>query len=263
MEGMEASEQGAVRPTVPKNLGLLQLIRCKRESHWKPSLEELRKGFRGWHQRGYLPHFDAPHVTQFVTYMLVDSFPVTRWAEWEPILREADSSLKRRQLEEWLDRGHGQCWLRQKEVASLVEAVLLERDREEYHLQAWVIMPNHVHLVVDVWNVPLTQLIAGWKGKSARLANVVLQRTGPFWQEDYYDTLIRDEEHFKKAVHYTDANPAKAAMVKDPREWLWSSARRRDEYGRLPGQKERGIYAASRSESGGSAGFIRVRNLGA
>ena len=71
------------RRALPKNVGLLELIRAKRERDWTPSIEELKKGFRGWHQRGYLPHFDAPGVTQFVTFQLDDSFPVTRHAEWE------------------------------------------------------------------------------------------------------------------------------------------------------------------------------------
>ena len=53
-----------IHRTPPKNLGLLELIRAKREWDWKPSVEELKKGFRGWHQRGYLPHFDAPGITQ-------------------------------------------------------------------------------------------------------------------------------------------------------------------------------------------------------
>ena len=101
----------------PKNLGLLELIRAKRERDWKPPLEELKQGFRGWHQRGYLPHFDAPGVTRFVTFQLHDSFPVTRRAEWETILREPDDSAKRRKLEAWLDRGHGECWLRRRDVA--------------------------------------------------------------------------------------------------------------------------------------------------
>src|SRR5437867_8856638 len=68
--------------------------------------------FLGWHERGYLPHFDAPYVTQFVTFMLHDAFPVTRRREWEGILNESDDSQRRRKLEAWLDRGHGECWLR-------------------------------------------------------------------------------------------------------------------------------------------------------
>lgn len=137
-----------VRPTPPKNLGLLELVRAKRERDWKPSIEELKKGFRGWHQRGYLPHFDPPGVTPFVTFQLDDAFPATRHAEWETILREPDDSAKRRKVEAWLDRGHGECWLRHGQVADFVEKVLLDDDGRDYRMQAWIVMPNHVHLVV-------------------------------------------------------------------------------------------------------------------
>ena len=87
---MEPPKLKPIRRTLPKNVGLLELIRAKRERSWKPSIEELKKGFHGWHQRGYLPHFDAPGVTQFVTFQLHDSFPVTRRAEFEVILKEPD-----------------------------------------------------------------------------------------------------------------------------------------------------------------------------
>jgi putative DNA methylase len=232
---MESSKP--VRRAPPKNPGLLELIRAKREQDWKPSVEELKKGFRGWHQRGYLPHFDAPDVTQFVTFQLQDSFPITRRVEFEAILNEPDDSAKRRKLETWLDRGHGECWLRQRDVAELVEKVLLEADGRNCQMQAWVVMPNHVHLVVDVWDVPLVKLVNGWKGKSSREANKLLRRRGQFWQEDYYDTLIRDEAHLKRAIRYTEQNPAKAYLVKAAGAWPWSSARLRDEYERLPWER--------------------------
>src|SRR5258708_21239821 len=64
--------------------------------------------FLGWHERGYLPHFDAPYVTQFLTFMLHDAFPIARRPEWEGILNEPDDSQRRRKLEAWLDRGHGE-----------------------------------------------------------------------------------------------------------------------------------------------------------
>src|SRR2546426_9262379 len=107
-------------PTPPHNPNLRKLVEAKRQCHYSPSVDELRRGFRGWHERGYLPHFDAPHVTQFVTFMLDDAFPVTRRAEWEPVLREPNESTRRRKLEEWLDRGHGQCRLRQPAPAACV-----------------------------------------------------------------------------------------------------------------------------------------------
>ena len=218
----------------PINPGLLQLIPAKREWHWKPSIQELRRGFRGWHERGYLPHFEAPGVTQMVTFMLDDSFPITRRMEWEPILHEPDDSVKRRKLEAWLDRGHGECWLRLSKVAALVERELLEDDGVQFQLQSWVLMPNHVHLVVDVWDVPLSTLITKWKGRSSRLANRFLARTGAFWQKDYFDTLIRDDEHLQKAKRYTERNPVKAGLINSARDWKWSSAGRRDQYERLP-----------------------------
>ena len=235
---VEPVEPNRVRRVLPKNLGLLELIRAKREWSWKPSIKELRIGFRGWQQLGYLPHFDAPNVTQMSTFHLADSFPVTRRAEWEPLLKEADQSAKRRKMEDWLDRGHGECWLRHPAVAQLVERILLETDGGSYRLQAWVVMPNHVHVVVDVWDVPLVKLINGWKGKSSREANKLLGRRGQLWQEDYFDTLVRDAEHLHKAIRYTEQNPVKAFLAKTSGEWPWSSARRRDEYERLPWQRE-------------------------
>ncbi len=220
----------------PKNLALLRLIRAKRQWHWKPSPEQLRRGFRGWHQRGYLPHFDAPNVTQMVTFMLADAFPVNRRREWEPILREPEDSLKRRKLEAWLDRGHGDCWLRRADVANAVEGVLQEADGKDFRLLAWVVMPNHVHLVVAVWELPLSKLVGRWKGKASRLGNLVLGRSGRLWEPDYLDTRISDEEHLRKAISYNQHKPAKATLVRDPRDWQWSSARRRDQYGRLAWQ---------------------------
>ncbi len=226
------------RRTVPKNIGLLELIRAKQEWNWKPSIEELKKGFRGWHQRGYLPHFDAPHVTQFVTLQLHDSFPPSRHAKLEIILQEAGGSLKRRKLEEWLDRGYGECWLRRPMVAAIVEATLRKGDGRDFRLRAWIVMPNHVHLVVDVWDLPLAKLVFGWKGASSREANRLLLRRGPFWQQDYYDTLIRDDAHLKRAIRYAEHNPVKAFLTKGARDWKWSSARYRDEYERLPWQRD-------------------------
>ncbi len=232
------------RRLVPSNVGLLDLIRAKREWDWKPSVEELQRGFRGWHQRGYLPHFDAPHITQFVTVMLADSFPITRRAEWEPFLHEQSDSEKRKQLEAWLDRGHGECWLKRDDVAAAIEEIILKNDGKEYRMQAWVVMPNHVHAVIDVWDIPLTTILHDWKGASARIANQLLKRRGAFWQEDYFDTVVRDAGHLQKSVKYTENNPTKAILCQTPRDWKWSSAWRRDKYERLPwqqAQKERGF----------------------
>jgi REP element-mobilizing transposase RayT len=247
----------------PSNPGLRALIQGKREWSYAPDDEARALGFRGWHERGYLPHFDAPNVTQFLTFNLHDAFPVQRRAEWEAYLRppigarnsfrqsagdpensrnefrapgkmpDSAASEIRRRLEEWLDRGHGECWLRRDDVATMVEAKLLAAHGCDYALQAWVIMPNHVHVVLDVWQTPLSRLVKKWKGATATQGNRVLGRAGHFWQEDYFDTLIRDGKHLAQAIRYVENNPTKAKFVRDPKAWRWSSARRRDEFARL------------------------------
>lgn len=191
------------------------------------------KGFRGWHQRGYLPHHDAPGVTQMVTLRLADSLPASRRGEWEHLLRIEDDRERRVRFEAYLDRGLGECWLSRPEIAALTKNSLRCFDGQRYALAAWVVMPNHLHLLVDVWEVPLAKLIAGWKSFIAHEANRVLQRKGEFWEREYLDTLIKNETHRRTAVRYIENNPVKAGLVRDPQEWLWSSARHRDEYGRL------------------------------
>ena len=221
----------------PHNPGLRKLIEAKREGHYQPDRASSRLGFQGWHARGYLPHFDAPGVTQFITFMLADAFPVERQLEWEPILLLPSESLRRRQLEAWLDRGHGECWLRKSKVAECVEKILRAKEGQDYCLRAWTIMPNHVHLVVDVWQTPLSKLLHLWKGGSAYEANGLLKRRRRFWEKESFDTLLRDAAHLTRALRYTENNPVKAGFVRNPKDWPWSSARWRDDFGRLPWEK--------------------------
>jgi REP element-mobilizing transposase RayT len=239
MGSMERSPLKRTGP--PHNPGLKQFIDAKRAWYHKLDAKSERQGFLGWHERGYLPHFDAPNVTQFVTFLLHDAFPVTRRREWEPLLHEVDESLRKRKLEAWLDRGHGECWLRNPDVAGQVEQVLRAEDGRTCRLRAWSLMPNHVHLVVDVWQTPLSRLLHLWKGSSSREANKLLQRSGAFWEREYFDTLINDEGHLNKAIRYTENNPMQAGFVRDPKQWLWSSARLRDEYQRLPSENPTGV----------------------
>jgi len=222
---------GESRP--PSNPALRRLIQAKQQFSYTTNSKDRGLGFRGWHERGCLPHFDAPNVTQIVTINLADAIPVTRRAEWEPLLQLADTSESRRRLEAWLDRGFGRCWLRRAEVPAIVETELLAGHKHNYQLQAWVIMPNHVHLVVDVWQTPLSRLIKQWKGATAVACNRFLRRDGQFWQEDYWDTLIKNPKHLLQAIRYVENNPSKAKLALDPKQWRWSSARRKDNYGRL------------------------------
>ena len=93
-----------------------------------------------------------------------------------------------------------------------------------YHLHAYVVMPNHVHLLVTPV-VALRTLTKSLKGITAKRANALLALTGtPFWQEESYDHLVRDGRQFDKIRHYIEENPVRAGLVTVARQYRWSSA---------------------------------------
>jgi len=149
------------------------------------------------------------------------------------LLRIEEHRERRRKLEEYLDRGLGECWLHRPAIAALAENALRFFDGQRYGLGAWVIMPNHLHALVDVWDAPLSELMKSWKSFIAREANKIIGRRGEFWEREYLDMLIEDETHRQTAVRYIENNPAKAGLIREAKTWLWSSARFRDEFGRL------------------------------
>jgi putative DNA methylase len=208
---------------------ILQLIRDKRAWTEPLSADEEKLGFRGWCSRGYLPHFDAPGVRQMITYRLADAMPASRQREWEALLALEDERERRIKIEAYLDAGYGECYLRHPEIAALVQENLLHFDGSRYRLLAWVVMPNHVHSLIETSQTPLAEILHGWKSYTGKAANRLLKRTGDFWQPEYFDRYIRDEEHLAKAVRYIENNPVKAGLAKLPEEWLFSSARFRND----------------------------------
>ncbi len=182
-----------------------------------------------WYSRNYLPHFDRPGLIQGITFRLHDSMPaivLDRWAQEIQTLPPNELEAERqKRITAYLDAGHGACWLRNPNVAQIVEDAFLHFDRERYRLLAWVVMPNHVHVLIEVFpDTLLDQVIQSWKTWTGRLANQALKRTGPFWCRDFHDRYIRDETHFAYAKRYIEDNPVKAGLCRLPEEWRWSSA---------------------------------------
>jgi REP element-mobilizing transposase RayT len=210
---------------------LERLIAGKRR--WTEPLtpEEEAKGFKGWYSSKYLPHFDSPGAQQYLTYRLADSMPAERRGEWEALLRIEDDLKRQRELERYLDLGHGACYLRDPRIADLVQNNLWHHDGVKYRLLAWVVMPNHIHVLIEVWQAPLGKILQSWKGYTAKEANRILGREGTFWEEDYFDRYIRDEVHFRRVVRYIEINPVKAGLVRVAAEWPWNSAHFRDQQG--------------------------------
>ena len=223
------------------------------KNRWSRPLtdEEKALGFLGWHERGYLPHCDFPGLVQFVTFRLADSMPASRRGEWEHLLRIEDVREKRTKLEEYLDRGLGACYLRDPRLARLTEEALLHFHDRTCALAAWCVMPNHVHVLVQVWQTPLWKLVRSWKRFVATQSAVPLERRSPTrrgafdetqtpgrrpalqWQREYWDTFMRDEEQERKSVRYMENNPVKAGLCDRPEGWSFSGARFRDSYRRL------------------------------
>lgn len=190
---------------------------------------------KGWYSRGYLPHFDAAHFLQSVTYRLADSLPQSKLAELREELEHLPDNLRdveqRKRIEAWLDMGIGCCALSHGDVARYVQDSLLHFHGERYHLHAWCIMPNHVHLLLE----PLTELatiVQGWKSYTARwilrkneeLA-LKIPTANRLWMREYWDRYIRDAEHYRKTVEYIHYNPVKAGLCDAAEAWKWSSAR--------------------------------------
>jgi type I restriction enzyme R subunit/putative DNA methylase len=217
--------------------------------------EEKVLGFLGWHERGYLPHCDFPGLVQFVTFRLADSMPASRRGEWEHLLKIEDDRERRTKLEEYLDRGVGECHLRRPQIAKIAEDAMLHFHNERYELIAWCVMPNHVHVLVHVWQAPLWKMVAMWKKFVAAKALAMLrqERRSPdrpvragdntglnrspafqsFWQREYWDTFMRDEAQEKTAIRYIENNPVKAKLCRTAEQWPFGSAKFRDEYRRL------------------------------
>lgn len=173
---------------------------------------------KGWHSRGYLPHYDGEKLFQFVTFRLYDSVPRDVIINWKDELCITDSSgidsgnyieLQRRIIR-YEDSGYGVCYLQNKVIAELVESALKFFNGQRYTLKEWVIMPNHVHVLVEVFeNYSLSDIVHSWKSYTAQQANKILHREGMFWMKEYYDRYIRDEIHLARVIEYIKNNPKK------------------------------------------------------
>ncbi|HXR03738.1 MAG TPA: DNA polymerase III subunit alpha, partial [Verrucomicrobiae bacterium] len=181
-----------------------------------------------------LPHWQQEGVTYFVTFRLADSLPQEVYKQWrderDAALREARQATKvsdgekqelaekiaeeyAEKLERHLDQGIGECWLRNGGVAQLVEDALRHFDGERYLLGSYVIMPNHIHVLVrPAMEHKLSEILQSWKSFTAKEANKLLGRAGEFWQPESFDHIVRNEQQLEKFSRYIQENPVKAGL---------------------------------------------------
>jgi REP element-mobilizing transposase RayT len=206
--------------------------------------------------RGRLPHWEMEGGVYFVTFRLADSLPQRvlklYQAEREEILERAKrpgrelTPLEQQKLADmfsekidgFLDSGAGERYMENPQIARLVAEALMRFDGERYHLYAYCVMPNHVHVVFRPFsNYPLEKTLHSWKSYTSNEANKILGRDGAFWQREYYDHVIRDEEEFNRIIEYVLLNPVKANL----HDWQWVYVR-----------SNAAILAACQQDAGGT-----------
>ena len=198
---------------------------------FRPGTGEVRR-----RQGANLPHWEQSGATYFVTFRLADALPATVIeqirAERDDIVNTAarlgrdlsDDELHRLQelqtvkMDQFLNAGHGACWLRRDDCAKVLADALNHFDRERYDLAAWCVMPNHVHVLVrPLFAYTLQEILHSWKSFTAKKCLELVGRTGAFWQEEYFDRIVRDEAEFERFVGYIAANPVDAGL----KDWAW------------------------------------------
>ena len=239
--------------------------------------QPTRPDFRPFNPEGplrvyvrHLPHWRQPGATYFVTFRQDDSIPASVLAEWADIrerwyrahglseawlksdpdrfasvYRQIDDGIRRAfereqalLLHHELDQCHGSCVLRH-----LVPQRILSESLPSFHGQRmWlgdtVVMPNHVHLIVqpiDGWELEdvlgsikkwTSRLIRQWlttQAESIQPRNDGHNRPR-FWQQESFDRIIRDEEEWVRFRRYIADNPEAAkcragSYVYEPRDW--------------------------------------------
>lgn len=174
--------------------------------------------------RDKLPHVRQENVAYFVTFRLSDSLPAERgaelrrqrdqWIKANPLPHTEEQRDKYRgiwtaRIERLLDAGYGACVLRDPDCREILEASLRHDDAVRYQLGEFVIMPNHVHLLVHVpGGQELGDIVKAWKSISARGIGRRLRKPGSYWMDEYFDHGVRSAESLEKFVQYIRKNPS-------------------------------------------------------
>jgi putative transposase len=186
-----------------------------------------------------LPHWQPPEGTYFITYRLAGSIPVSiintlmENYVYQKSLPENQSDISKKilreeyfnnfdiELEGNLNDPH---WLKNENIAKLVMTSLLFYNNKQYTIWSVCIMSNHVHVVLTLLQGSqlLNKILQSHKRFTAVEANKLLQRSGAFWAEESYDTIIRNDLHFYRSVNYCIQNPVKAGLVRIWSDWCWT-----------------------------------------
>lgn len=118
-------------------------------------------------------------------------------------------------IDHYLEQGHGSCLSHDSRSANIVTGAFRHFDQSRYLLHAWVIIPNHVQLLLTLdESESLARIVASWKRFSALKIQQQTQSSGILWQKDYFDRIIRDWDHFINVTRHIRRNPLKTTLQK-------------------------------------------------
>ncbi len=158
-----------------------------------------------YHYRRRLPHLQKADTALFVTFCTGARLPLPDTARdlvFEHCLREAGVARAPSPATAWKAR---------------------------IHLHAVVVMPDHVHLLFDPlrdengWPYPAVDILQCVKSTTAHRINKLLHRSGPVWEEESLDHVLRSDESLKEKAQYIRQNPVRRGLVQKPEDyrWLW------------------------------------------
>lgn len=178
--------------------------------------------------RQFLPHWEQPGCTYFITWRMADSLPkpvLNKWrAEldlwlkfnpkpWDAITQREYAKRFEGERQKYLDAGYGACVLRDVTLRNIVAECLHHFDGQRYDLGDYIVMPNHVHVLVtprEEWKV--LRIAHTWKSFSAHR---ILKQTGgrkPFWLQESFDHVVRSQRQLEHYRTYIRENPVKARL---------------------------------------------------
>ena len=205
--------------------------------------EKIIEEHKLYYQRR-LPHIQPFDATIFVTFRLANSLPkqiiiqLLEDREQREKLINTEKNIKRRKalleeerrryfghFDEYLDRvEESPHWLSEPEVANIIAEAIKYQDGKQYILNAFCVLPNHVHIMIDVKRSsgPLNRILQKLKSYTAIQANKILHRNGAFWHHESYDHVVRDGSEFERIVWYILQNPVKVGLCRTWENWKWS-----------------------------------------
>ena len=177
------------------------------------------------HSRGRLPHLEKHGCTYFVTFCLIAAAPAH--AARRRKLQNGSTALDIARFSEPSTKPRDPL-LSDPRLAAIVETALLHFQGERFALHAWVVMPDHVHVIVTPFTHTLSEVLQSWKSFTAHRINQALGRSGTVWQSESFDHIVRSNADYERFVDYVERNPVEAGLCDAPADWPFSSARYRD-----------------------------------